>query len=166
MSGKVKSGRTYLTIPFFHLAFLTESNFNTKYLGLRKLIEYILDKCLEEVKNSDNAEKWIRNLEIAFTEKIYSSDPNLYINGMNVFHLACFHTQCSAFFVICETLKIGTDKIEEDRFIPWSKGYRFQINLRNIYKSAMTELTENSKETPSNIAAVFCDVDNMKYFLR
>ena len=154
------SGRNRLTIPFFHLAFLTLSNFKANYVGLRKLIEYIIDKCVENMKHKENAEiQWMRNLEMAFTAKIRSSDPNLYINGMNVFHLASFHFQCSAFHAICEAL----DKINEYKL---SIRYRFKNDIRNICKSAMTALTENSKETPSNIASLCSDIGNMKYFVR
>lgn len=159
--------RVTLRVNFFHLTILSR-----KLQPVKILLDCIIDKCREEIKDGIRDLKWVaRNIKIAFIEQIRGGYTNSYLNGMNAIHLASF-LNCQAFMAITISLQDGILnelqklKLRDDLVELYDSTYEVFEYIRDLCKYSMETKTENSKEMPTQIAGRYGyneDLDPLDY---
>ena len=167
-TAEVQNGeRIEIIFPFFHL-FILRTLLTPNPCLIESVLKVILAQCLGGVKNEGTImngydKDSMNNLKLALTEKIHCPYTNLYIEGMNALHFACF-CHCKSM----EQIKDGLcfkESPENEAILSSidANSSKFQDTLKNCrpairtsIKSAMKDETKNTKETPSNIAARYC----------
>ena len=86
---KRKPKRVQLTFNFFHLVILWRRKCEKSDTPMILLLFRIMTKMCQKDIDNESIDEW-KHLKIAFSETIQSEDTNMYLNGMNAIHLACF----------------------------------------------------------------------------